>query len=76
MMQLLMENETGHTKGPYVEMLLDEPDFHRDGTRVVYDALQWTLMKGIGLYTSSFIYLYMCFKGLSKLHNFMVCTYR
>ncbi|KAK4018779.1 hypothetical protein OUZ56_000821 [Daphnia magna] len=46
MMQLLMENETGHTKGPYVEMLLDEPDFHRDGTRVVYDALQWTLMKG------------------------------
>lgn len=46
-MELLMENETGHTKEPYVEMLLDEPDFHRDGTRVVYDALQWALMGGI-----------------------------
>ncbi len=47
MMQLLMESESGHTKDPYVQMLLEEPDFHRDGTRVVYDALQWALMLGI-----------------------------
>lgn len=47
MMQLLMESESGHTKDPYVHMLLEEPDFHRDGTRVVYEALQWALMRGI-----------------------------
>jgi hypothetical protein len=45
-MQLLMESESGHTKDPYVHMLLEEPDFHRGGTRVVYEALQWALMRG------------------------------
>lgn len=47
MMQYLMETGTGHIKEPYVEMLLEEPDFHRDGTRVVYDALHWALQHGI-----------------------------
>ncbi|XP_046446039.1 transmembrane and coiled-coil domain-containing protein 4-like [Daphnia pulex] len=46
MMQLLMESESGHTRDPYVQMLLEEPEFHGDGTRVVYDALQWALMLG------------------------------
>ncbi|EFX72133.1 hypothetical protein DAPPUDRAFT_326548 [Daphnia pulex] len=47
MMQLLMlESESGHTRDPYVQMLLEEPEFHGDGTRVVYDALQWALVLG------------------------------
>lgn len=47
MMQLLMEDGSGHTKEPYVQMILEEPDFHSDGTRVVYDALHWALQHGI-----------------------------
>lgn len=46
-MQLLMESESGHTRDPYVQMLLEEPEFHGDGTRVVYDALQWALVLGM-----------------------------
>jgi hypothetical protein len=66
-MQLLMESESGHTRDPYVQMLLEEPEFHGDGTRVVYDALQWALMLGsiillllstdnIGLQTTHFVF--------------------
>ncbi len=45
-MQLLLEDGAGHTKDPYVQMILEEPEFHSDGTRIVYDALHWALMLG------------------------------
>lgn len=50
MMKLLMEQETGHTKEPYIQMLLEEPDFHSDGTRVIYDILHWALMHGFVIF--------------------------
>ena len=49
MLQILMEDETGHSMDPYVQMLLEEPEFHSDGTRVVYDALHWALKHGISI---------------------------
>ena len=47
MMQLLVEDGLGHSKEPYVQIILEEPEFHSDGTRIVYDALHWALMHGI-----------------------------
>lgn len=49
-MQLLLEDGAGHTKDPYVQMILEEPEFHSDGTRIVYDALHWALMLGTLMY--------------------------
>ena len=46
-MQLLVEDGLGHSKEPYVQIILEEPEFHSDGTRIVYDALHWALMHGI-----------------------------
>lgn len=66
MMQLLMEEESGHTKEPYVQILLEEPDFQSDGTRVVYDVLHWALLHGtytvllIALIMASLILSFKC----------------